>query len=244
MLGIASGWREKVVGDCLCLGWLPGDLHLALCPLPISQAPFCPGSLKQSGKMSNGRSPAKTPSHSQSKCGDFHINRLPRQSTRLTRFVFRSFMKRYTLSVRLLSQLALRKEKKKRPPFLLSSLCACHLSLLLWKEACHTMKSFSTLAPLPASHFSLFKSVYTVSLATQGRSWYFFISLTSRFGFSRCLKVICLTQWVIPAVAFLFLSRLEKRVTFTPYFRPFFQKHLQDWLLNKNNSFWTIVMNT
>lgn len=62
-----------------------------------------------------------------------------------------------------------------RPPILVFSLSTCHLFLLLWKEACHTtMKSFSTLAPLPASHFSLFKSVCTVSLATWGRSWYFF----------------------------------------------------------------------
>lgn len=46
---------------------------------------------------------------------------------------------------------------RKTLQFLFFSLSACHLFLLFWKEACHTtMKRFSTLALLPASHFSLF----------------------------------------------------------------------------------------
>lgn len=155
---------KKVVWNCCFSVWLLPDQDLPLSPSLYLPGMFGPASTKQLGKMSNKKTPCEPSSLRQPKFRDFHINRIRTQCARLASFVFRWFIRGYALlSVRLLSQLAL--WGRKGPPFLFSSFC-CHLFLLLWKEACHTMRSFSTLAALPASHFSLFKSVYTVSLAT------------------------------------------------------------------------------
>lgn len=81
------------------------SLRSGLSSLPFSlSSRHCSGSTNNQAECLLKRSPAKAASHSKSKCRAFHINRLWRQRTRLTSFVFRSFIKRSTLSVWLLSQ--------------------------------------------------------------------------------------------------------------------------------------------
>lgn len=103
---IASGeWRETVARSCLCFLDSYDFLEIRTQLFALSLSPrHCSGSANHQAECLLKRSPAKTASHSESKCRDVHINRLWRQRTRLASFVFRSFIKRYTLSVWLLSQ--------------------------------------------------------------------------------------------------------------------------------------------
>lgn len=148
------------------LEWLPPGQGAALCPSSIFQALFSPGSTKRLGKMSKEKIPCEASSPSHSDYRDFHINQrqLRDNALGLQALLFTDLLRGLCCQASLTVPSG---GVEKGPQFLFSSLSACHLFLLFWKEACHTtMKSFSTLELLPASHFSLFKSIYTVSLAT------------------------------------------------------------------------------